>query len=57
MNVVKQAGNRYGIRYEEMLCLQVALTNRERNQQALVNESLQAQIADLMERLSSLEGK
>jgi len=55
MRVVKQAGNRYGIRYEEMLCLQVALANRERNQQALVNESLQKQIADLMGRLSNLE--
>ncbi|MNJ23005.1 hypothetical protein D3C77_173830 [compost metagenome] len=57
MMVVKEAGNRYGIRYEEMLCLQVALANRERNQQALVNESLQKQIAELMKRLSSLEGK
>lgn len=55
--VTREAGNRYGIRYEELLCLQAALFSREKERQALINSNMEKALADLMERVGMLESK
>ncbi|WP_240453162.1 phage tail protein [Aeromonas rivipollensis] len=53
--LVLAAGDRYGIRYEEALSLEAALQRRNHDRQQVINEELNADLQQLMNRVIALE--
>ncbi|MCO1622513.1 tail fiber domain-containing protein [Pseudomonas putida] len=54
LRLVVKAGERYGIRYEEALCLEAALTRRTINRAERHNH---AQLSELKARIAAIEGR
>ena len=53
--LVRSAGSRYGIRYEELLCLQAAIGRRDKERQLAINKELNERLDLLLKRVGALE--